>query len=120
MSGAARPCPACGEPYRAVFVHGHGQCAHCGTNVEPCCAGASADDVSAPPQGEMPVVDPELFVRVFETLGGTTATVTRAALQHALVQRLGTDLADAKLLVDAGLRCGRLEAAGKGALRLGN
>jgi len=31
-------CPACGDsPLRLVAVHGHGQCARCGCNVEPCC-----------------------------------------------------------------------------------
>lgn len=120
MNDPARRCPACGQSYRAVFVHGHGQCARCGTNVEPCCAGASADDVSAPVQGEAPVVGPGLFARVFEVLGGPTASVTRSALLHALVQQLGTDLTDAKLLVEAGLRTGRLHAVGDTALRLDN
>lgn len=30
-------CVACGRPYAVVYVHGHGQCAHCGVNTEPCC-----------------------------------------------------------------------------------
>lgn len=33
-------CPACGYPASVVFVHGHGQCSVCGTNIEPCCGGA--------------------------------------------------------------------------------
>lgn len=33
-------CSACGHPSRVVWVHGHGQCATCGTNIEPCCDGA--------------------------------------------------------------------------------
>ena len=37
-----RRCPACGWPAATIWVHGHGQCAHCGTNVEPCCAGEQA------------------------------------------------------------------------------
>ena len=33
-------CPVCGRPETIVWVHGHGQCAHCHTNVMPCCDGA--------------------------------------------------------------------------------
>ena len=33
-------CPACGKPEQLVWVHGHGQCAHCRMNVMPCCDGA--------------------------------------------------------------------------------
>ena len=33
-------CLACGQPEQLVWVHGHGQCAHCHTNVMPCCDGA--------------------------------------------------------------------------------
>jgi hypothetical protein len=41
--GASAPlarCPACGQPEQLVWVHGHGQCAHCRMNVMPCCDGA--------------------------------------------------------------------------------
>ncbi|PKD43359.1 hypothetical protein CWD77_12180 [Rhodohalobacter barkolensis] len=34
-------CLYCGQPEQLVWVHGHGQCAHCGTNVEECCRGES-------------------------------------------------------------------------------
>lgn len=37
-------CPACGQIAPVVWVHGHGQCALCGTNVAPCCDGAASDD----------------------------------------------------------------------------
>jgi hypothetical protein len=33
-------CPACSQPEQLVWVHGHGQCAHCHMNVMPCCDGA--------------------------------------------------------------------------------
>lgn len=33
-------CAWCGRPAAHVHVHGHAQCAVCGTTVEPCCAGA--------------------------------------------------------------------------------
>jgi uncharacterized Zn finger protein (UPF0148 family) len=32
-------CPYCGMPLRTIWVHGHGQCAACGTNVDECCRG---------------------------------------------------------------------------------
>ena len=33
-------CPCCGQASVLVYVHGHGQCSRCGTNIEPCCQGA--------------------------------------------------------------------------------
>jgi hypothetical protein len=33
-------CPACGRAEQIIWVHGHGQCAHCHTNIMPCCDGA--------------------------------------------------------------------------------
>ena len=36
-------CPACGQPEQLVWVHGHGQCAHCHMNVMPCCDGADCE-----------------------------------------------------------------------------
>lgn len=38
-------CPWCGPVSRGrvVEVHGHVQCAACGTNIEPCCSGEVAD-----------------------------------------------------------------------------
>lgn len=30
-------CPACGTLAPIVWVHGHGQCAACKTNIAPCC-----------------------------------------------------------------------------------
>ena len=46
MTNTAKPerCPACGQTAPVVWVHGHGQCAICGTNVAPCCDGAATDD----------------------------------------------------------------------------
>lgn len=35
-------CPWCGHPLSLVWVHGHGQCARCGTNLEECCRGETA------------------------------------------------------------------------------
>lgn len=34
-----RRCDYCGEQASLVWVHGHGQCAHCGINVQECCQG---------------------------------------------------------------------------------
>ena len=32
-------CLWCGQLTTIVWVHGHGQCARCGTNVDECCRG---------------------------------------------------------------------------------
>lgn len=32
-------CPYCAQPLEIVQVHGHGQCATCHTNIQPCCSG---------------------------------------------------------------------------------
>ncbi len=42
-------CPYCGHPRALVYVHGHGQCAHCGCNIEPCCQPDSWPDDAEPP-----------------------------------------------------------------------
>ncbi len=34
-----RICMYCGAKAPLVWVHGHGQCANCGINVEECCRG---------------------------------------------------------------------------------
>ncbi|WP_372639279.1 hypothetical protein [Fodinibius sp.] len=34
-----RRCTYCGSEAPLVWVHGHGQCVHCGINVEECCRG---------------------------------------------------------------------------------
>ena len=38
-SEIANRCDYCGRITERVRVHGHEQCAFCGTNVEPCCNG---------------------------------------------------------------------------------
>ena len=32
-------CNWCGSVTQIIWVHGHGQCANCGTNIEECCKG---------------------------------------------------------------------------------
>ena len=32
-------CAFCGAPEQIIWVHGHGQCAHCKVNAHPCCDG---------------------------------------------------------------------------------
>ncbi|MFT4310205.1 MAG: hypothetical protein ACMXYC_01085 [Candidatus Woesearchaeota archaeon] len=32
-------CPYCGSQKGIVWVHGHGQCAQCHTNIDECCRG---------------------------------------------------------------------------------
>ncbi len=41
-------CGFCGHPLRVVEVHGHGQCAVCGTNLQPCCDGETCGPVQQP------------------------------------------------------------------------
>ncbi|MGD8428507.1 MAG: hypothetical protein PVH63_12820 [Balneolaceae bacterium] len=36
-----RRCTYCGAEAQLIWVHGHGQCANCGINVEECCRGES-------------------------------------------------------------------------------
>ena len=38
-SEIANRCDYCGRITERVRVHGHEQCAFCGTDVEPCCNG---------------------------------------------------------------------------------
>ncbi len=43
-------CLYCGRPRSIVWVHGHGQCVHCGINVDECCRGENCDIESVPIQ----------------------------------------------------------------------
>lgn len=38
-----RRCLYCGQQAPLVWVHGHGQCAACGINVDECCRGESCN-----------------------------------------------------------------------------
>lgn len=40
-----RRCVYCGAVSPIVWVHGHGQCAGCGINVEECCRGEQHEKV---------------------------------------------------------------------------
>lgn len=81
-------CPACGRRLHTVHVHSHGQCAFCGTAIEPCCDGAG-DEADAQPWGPHLGIDRRTLLEVFEGLGGAGATVTAEALLHALTARSG-------------------------------
>ena len=115
---SAESCPYCGYRGAVVQVHGHGQCANCGTNFEPCCAGADAADEAGSTTEVNVAEEPRLFARLFAQLGGVKATVTTESLLFALVQRLGTDLDDAKIVLEAGERIGIVQQAGAGCHRL--
>jgi hypothetical protein len=39
MTAARQICPWCRRSTAAVWIHGHAQCEHCRTNIEPCCSG---------------------------------------------------------------------------------
>ena len=110
-SGGER-CPFCGARLQVVAVHGHGQCARCGTNTEPCCAGADAQseaDVAPPAPTQL---DPRLFARLFHQLGGEQATVTVDCLLHALARALDVPLDEARIVFDAGVDLGQLAQRG--------
>jgi hypothetical protein len=118
MGTAMTRCDWCGHDGATVPVHGHGQCARCGTNIEPCCSGANAADEAAATTGIAGGIDRALLARTFRALGGEMATVTGDALRFALAQRLGTDLDDAALLIEAAERVGQLQRTGPGCYRL--
>ena len=40
-------CLWCGQPAQIIWVHGHGQCSSCGTNIDECCRGEQCDKTSA-------------------------------------------------------------------------
>ena len=118
-SGAAvERCPYCGHRGPAVQVHGHGQCARCHTNIGPCCGGADAASEAAVADGIDTAPEPHLFADLFTHLGGAQATVTTESLLFALTQRLGTDLDDARLVLEAAERVGVVLPAGAGCHRL--
>ncbi|MBK9384017.1 MAG: HAD-IA family hydrolase [Planctomycetes bacterium] len=72
-SSSTSRCPACGLPSQVLWVHGHGQCEHCGTNTAPCCDGAANEAVpaSAPPRAVLFDLD--------GTLIDSLADIARAA-----------------------------------------
>ncbi len=115
---SVQTCPWCGVRGEPVHVHGHGQCARCGNNIEPCCSGASAQDEAAATRVIDTAPDQQLFPRLFDHLGGRTATVTSDALLFALTQRLGSDLDDARLVLEAAERLGIVQPAGPSLHRL--
>lgn len=115
---AAARCPYCGHRGPAVTVHGHGQCARCHNNVEPCCTGADAQSEAAATDGLDTGPEPHLFAELFAQLGGESATVTTDALLFALTQRLGTDLDDARLVLEAAERVGIVQPSGPDCHRL--
>jgi hypothetical protein len=111
-------CPYCGFRGAAVHVHGHGQCARCRTNIEPCCAGADAASEAVASDGVETGPDPRLFADLFAHLGGVQATVTADALLFALTQRLGTDLDEARIVLEAAERLGQVVPVGGVGYRL--
>lgn len=48
-------CNWCGQPTNIIWVHGHGQCRFCGTNIDECCRGELCDPPSDNPSQEKSV-----------------------------------------------------------------
>jgi hypothetical protein len=118
VSDEPKNCTYCGARLVVVHVHGHGQCSHCGTNVEPCCSGASPEDAESAAVCQEIAADPRLFERVFAHLGGTTASVSRESLCFALGQWLGLGMEEALIVLDAGVHTGKLRTSGPDTYRL--
>jgi hypothetical protein len=38
-------CQFCNQPSNIIWVHGHGQCSVCKTNIEECCKGEQAEKI---------------------------------------------------------------------------
>ena len=103
-----------------VHVHGHGQCLSCNTNIQPCCAGDSTNDAGSQIQTNWATnTAPQLFAKVFDALGGSDATVTTDALLFVLMNRLGSDLDEARLVLEAAEKVGiiRTKTAGNHSLQ---
>lgn len=78
-------CPACSAPLQLVWVHGHGQCANCGTTIVPCCTGAGqeADEqIDAPEPVEVDDV-----LDAFAACSGGHETTTLDSLVLVLHER---------------------------------
>lgn len=112
-SGRQGRCPYCGAGLAIVHVHGHGQCAHCGTNVDPCCGGANAEAEADQPPPAGAGIDPQLFPRLFRQLGDETATVTQECAVHALARLLDAPLDEAGIVLAAGIELGHVVARGR-------
>ena len=97
---AAR-CSYCGAKLEVVFVHGHGQCANCGTNVDPCCSGADPGSEALAPGERAQPVDIRVLKRVFAELGGLDTTVTEASFLFALARALDAPLDEARAVMEA-------------------
>lgn len=98
----SKTCPACGQPLELVEVHGHGQCAACGTNVVPCCTGAG-QEADAGERGGLATL-PDLLA-VLEEGGGT---LQRDDLLNRFAQVTGCTWEDGEALLRAGVHRGVL------------
>ena len=47
-----RICLVCNRTTEIVWVHGHGQCSFCKTNIDPCCSGETAEREGGSPLNE--------------------------------------------------------------------
>lgn len=109
-------CSYCGTLLLVVHVHGHGQCSVCGTNVDPCCAGASPESEARLPEGQAPPIDRGALRRAFEEAGGAQATITEAAFLFALGRVLDVSLEEGRVALEAAAELGLVRRL-KGSVR---
>ncbi len=94
-------CPQCGAEVELVRVHGHAQCPVCGTNVEPCCAGAG-DEVDSGDAGGC-AGDIDTLLQVLQELGGVT---TGEDLLNRFAMRSASSLVDGERALEIARRRG--------------
>ena len=45
-------CPACNRATEIVWIHSHGQCSFCKTNIDQCCSGETVEREGGSPLNE--------------------------------------------------------------------
>ena len=105
------PCPACGATLQLVWVHGHGQCANCCTNVVACCMGAGQEaDERAGDPCDVSVND---VVGAFARCANGSGSITVDALRHAITEHEECTYDAANAAIDRAVALRRLALNGK-------
>ena len=91
-------CPACGRAEQIIWVHEHGQCAHCHTSIMPCCDGAVCETPSCF-CADCPSSDNlTKFVTPVSSCANVTTRYKRSASRKR--RRLGWSVPDTKEIKD--------------------